>query len=348
MMTVFAVLMMVSACTMPAFAKIWNQSAPKTQTTMPASNVKGNDVWVGTFQLVWNDFSDKIVKSPIVFEDGPSKLAQELNKKNFTADMLSENSYYKAYGEKNLKLKEEIEKNLMDKFGEKSALLEQIDWNSGKGYLVYAMLKKEFKFPAPFPELASEPFARSKEKVRYFGIGKSTTTPGLGLNTDVLFYNYPGDYALKLKTKQGDEIILYKTNSNKSFEELFATVEKKQKKFNGDKDIMHDDLVKIPYIKFSTQMSFDELCNRKIKGTNGMFIEKALQTVDFGLDNKGGNLKSEALVISTMSLMSREGGRKFFFDGPFVLFMKESNQDKPYFALRIKNDNLLEKAVEKK
>ena len=39
-------------------------------------------------------------------------------------------------------------------------------------------------------------------------------------NVEILFYNSEDDFAIKLKTKKGEEVILYKTTGeNKSFEE---------------------------------------------------------------------------------------------------------------------------------
>lgn len=61
------------------------------------SNAK-NTVWVGTFQLIWNDLTDELVKAPVEFVGVKSKLADNLNKKSFTADDLLESSYYKKLG----------------------------------------------------------------------------------------------------------------------------------------------------------------------------------------------------------------------------------------------------------
>lgn len=339
---VFILFCICSMISMSADAK-WFE---KYSSFVPSNTVRENEVWVGTFQLVWNDFQNKIVKAPIKFEGETPKLVDELNRQSFKSSMIAENSYFKAYGEKNLELKDKIEKGLMEKFGETSSIVDGIDWTSGQGYIVYAMLKKEFKYLSAFPEITSASFNGTQEKVRYFGIEESTSNPTLYQNIDVLFYTSENNFAIKLKTKEGEEIILYRTDDDKSFDDLYSSVEKKQKRFLfGKKEFSEQDLLKVPYIKFSKQFSYDELCNKKIVGTNGLFIDKAIQTVEFGLDNQGGNLKSEALVISTMSIMRRDGGRKFFFDKPFVLFMKETNQDRPYFALKVKNSDLLEKAV---
>ena len=78
--------------------------------TSKISTIDTNKVWVGTFNLVWNDFMNEVIKGQIEFVDGYSELANELNKQSFTAEELSEESYYKIYGKSSLKLKQQIEK----------------------------------------------------------------------------------------------------------------------------------------------------------------------------------------------------------------------------------------------
>ena len=78
--------------------------------TSKISTIDTNKVWVGTFNLVWNDFMNEVIKGKIEFVDGYSELANELNKQSFTAEELSEESYYKIYGKSSLKLKQQIEK----------------------------------------------------------------------------------------------------------------------------------------------------------------------------------------------------------------------------------------------
>lgn len=64
--------------------------------------------WCGTFQLVWNDMKNNVVKKDIIF-DPQKEMVENLNKEEFNENMISDEYYYKAYGLKTLKLKEEIE-----------------------------------------------------------------------------------------------------------------------------------------------------------------------------------------------------------------------------------------------
>lgn len=98
----------------------------------------------------------------------------------------------------------------------------------------------------------------------------------------------------------------------------------------------------MPYIKFKETFEYKELTNKKIKGSDYV-ISGAIQTAEFNLDNKGGSLKSEAALIMKMSMPIIQDERKFHFDKPFVLFLKEKDKNAPYFIMDIKNSELLEK-----
>ena len=100
------------------------------------------------------------------------------------------------------------------------------------------------------------------------------------------------------------------------------------------------DELKVPDINIDKTISYDELCDKQILGTNKK-ITKALQTIKFKMDNKGGSLKSEAVIgIMRMSL-APDMSRHFDFDQPFVMFLKEKGKDKPYFAARVDNTEFL-------
>ena len=65
-------------------------------------------------------------------------------------------------------------------------------------------------------------------------------------------------------------------------------------------------------------------------------IYKAIQTISFSLDEKGGRIKSEAASdIKTTAMENYEEKRYFNVDNTFVLFLKEEGKDRPYFAARI-------------
>ena len=307
--------------------------------TSNISSTDKNKVWVGTFNLVWNDFMNDVIGGKIEFEDGPSELADELNKQSFTVNELNSNSYFKIHGGATLDLKNKIENGIKQKFNENSKVLDKVEWGNPESYVLYAMLKKEFNYLERFPTLKNNKFGNSEEKVKYFGI-EPDTSQNASKNIEILFYNSKQDFAIKLKTKEKEEVYLYRTTGeNKTFEENYQEMIEKQSKYDGDKKWDKNDVLNIPFIKINNEINYDELCGRMIKGTN-WYIRQALQTIDFELNNYGGSVKSEALIEALKNAISNKG-REFIYDDDFILYLKEENKQKPYFALKVDNTDIL-------
>lgn len=203
------------------------------------------------------------------------------------------------------------------------------------------MLKKEFNYLEKFSELPDDTFDNSEEKVKYFGIGVSTSKDA-SKNVEILFYNSNEDFAIKLKTKENEEIILYKTTGiDKSFEENYNDIQEFKSKYNGEKVLQKTDILKIPYIMVNGEINYDELCGRIIKETD-TYIKQALQTIEFNLNNIGGNVKSEAVITGTYGA-TQETRKEFILNTDFILYLKEKSKDKPYFALKVNNTDVLVK-----
>ncbi len=321
------------------FKKNRNTESEKLLNTTDYSRTN-DKVWCVTFQLVWNDFMDKFMDSkPVIFEGGNSLFVDELNKRLYDRNILSNDSYYITQGEISLKLKKQIEKDIYRKFKEKSDILNLIDWNAENSYLFYALLKKDFEFLTPFKILANTPFNNSSANVKYFGIDKNEDTL-LRKQIDVLFYESPDEYAVKLQTKENEDVILYRTNKNDTFLSLYEYVVS-----NSNIEKMgSNDTIKIPEISINELINYNELCNKRIKGTNKK-ITAAMQTIKFNMNNKGGSLKSEAaLGMMRMSMPSyKEHIRNYNFDKKFILFLKEKEKNKPYFAVKIDDISYLVK-----
>ena len=116
---VFVVLAIVSLALIYIFRiRKNNKSIPVTEgvAVVPTfdDEISSDSSYCATFQLVWNDMKNEIIKKDIVFN--PEEImATNLNKESFTEDMISDSYYFKAFGPKTIKLKEEIQ-TLLDKF----------------------------------------------------------------------------------------------------------------------------------------------------------------------------------------------------------------------------------------
>ncbi len=305
-------------------------------------NVGQDTAWCGTFQLIWNDLKNDLAKQDIIFMQEPDlQVVKNLNKETFKTEDISENSYYKVYGNPTLELKEQIEKAIKEKFNEESEILDDFSWgsNNPKDYFLYCMLKKEFEFPVAFKELEDGEFANGKySKINYFGLEKDAEEE-LRNQVEVLYYNSPSQFAVKLKTKQNDEIILARGEEGNTFQEIYNNINTNSENYEGIKEFTEKDELKIPNIDFKQKTEFTELEQKEFSFANGdvYIIDKALQTIEFELDKEGGKIKSEAgIMTKEMAIATDEiEERKFNFDDEFVIFLKENDKEKPYFAASI-------------
>ena len=291
--------------------------------------------WCPTFQLIWNDFKNDIVKEDIKFDERLDIL-DNLNKEDFTEKNISSSYYYKIYGRKNLELKNKIETAIKEKFNQKSDILDKFDWSSDAldsgndiidRYFLYSMLYREFEFNKKF-DTFNDKF-KDKENIEYFGIIKDNEE--IRNQIKVYYFNDENDFAVKLLTKNNDEVIVIKNPKGETFDEIYKNVDnKKVYDFNDNDNFM------MPKIDFNVLREYTELQDKAIVTTKGVYtIEKAIQSIMFSLDEKGGKVKSEAGMDVKYETATIKKHRNFYVNDTFALFLKEANKDKPYFALRV-------------
>ncbi len=314
--------------------------------------LKPNSAWCGTFQLVWNDMQNEVVGQEIVFNP-QLKVVENLNKQTFKEEDISEEYYYKKFGLKTLELKEEIENGIKDKFDETSDILDKLDWSESAlsteeddRYLFYAMLKKEFKFENKFDELERGSFENKYDDIEYFGIQEGTDK-SVRNQVDVWYEFGENDFAVSLNTSDGDEVILVRNPEGKSFEEVYENADGKSMLYEGIHSFGEKDTLKVPKIDMDVLKKYEELKNKEFPTADGKtgIIAEAIQSIQMQLDHTGGKIKSEAAIdmIKETAIMPEEGdGREFNFDGKFVIFLKESSKDKPYFAASIEDIKLFQ------
>ena len=314
--------------------------------TMNSESSAPNRIWVGTFQIVWNDVIDNLIKSPIEFIDGENKTAADLNNREFNKEDIAENSYYTKSGTVSPELKKEIEDGIWKKFNETSDILDSMDfsYNPAK-ILFYAMLKKDFKFLEAFDKLDDEKFGQNPNPVKYFGINELSSRR-LYKNVSVLFYNRHDDFAISLHTKGNDEVILYRTDDDKKFNEYYKDLTDKTKEFEESQIFGNYDRLKVPDIKLYQITNFSDLEGKQIKDTD-FTIEKTIETVDFRMNNEGVKLKSEAAIsIENCAIIAAPPKiRRFYFNDTFVLFLIEKGKTVPYYAMRVRDIESLNKTA---
>lgn len=252
----------------------------------------------------------------------------------FQINIIIKKSGYPSYA-----LKAEIEKAIKNKFNETSDILDDFDWDNrdSKDYFLYVMLKKNFEFEKEFEELENGRFGKF-DNVKYFGIEEDESGE-LKNQVQVLYYNSADDFAIKLETKQEDEVFLCKNPQGKTFNEIYKNMKNQEAKYDGKTYLTEGERLKVPNIKMKEKNEIKEVENYSFLFANGdsYHIEKALQTIEFELDRKGGKVKSEAamMVKFESAMLEPEEKREFFVDDTFVIFLKEEDKNVPYFAAKI-------------
>ena len=295
---------------------------PSYQSTLDENTI--NNLWVGTLDLAWKDLEEKIGLNKIELEGEMPQIANDLNESTFSKEMLNPNDY-----------KINVERTVTN------------------GYKIDATLNKELNFLESFDNFSDYKwtFGNGDEAIKYFGINNASPEE-MNKNVEILFYNklnngslLSNDMAIKLKTKEGDEIILYRTDDKKSFDEYYEDITAKTKNYKGRTEFSEDDELRVPYVKVNGMINYNQLYDKKIKNSKGLYIYDVIQNVNFYLNERGCNLSSKATMVTEYMGIGQDT-KYCYFQDTFIIFMKEKNSDKPYFALKVDNNDILEKIEE--
>ena len=295
---------------------------------------------------------NEVVKKDIVFTP-QLDMVKNLNKEDFNQSMLSEDYYYKIYGLKSLSLKEQIENGIKEKFNQTSDILDDFDWSDSeldnpndtyrRRYFFYTMLYRKFEFLQEFDKLDNGKFGDKYKDIEYFGIDKNTKD-AVGSQIKVLYYNSKDDFAILINTKTDDEVIFCKSPKGNNFNEIYENMNAESQKYEGSKSFKSVDEFKAPKLKIDEKREYKELANKKFKTEDPIYniaeIKKAIQTIQLSLDEKGGEIKSEAaiemdMVSTSYSKPKKDNPRYFYVDDTFTIFLREKGKEKPYFAGRV-------------
>ena len=295
---------------------------PSYQSTLDENTI--NNLWVGTLDLAWKELEEKIGLNKIELEGKMPQIANDLNESTFSKEMLNPNDY-----------KINVERTVTN------------------GYKIDATLNKELNFLESFDNFSDYKwtFGNGDEAIKYFGINNASPEE-MNKNVEILFYNklnndslLSNDMAIKLKTKEGDEIILYRTDDKKSFDEYYEDIKAKTKNYKGRTEFSEDDELRVPYVKVNGMINYNQLYDKKIKNSKGLYIYDVIQNVNFYLNERGCNLSSKATMVTEYMGIGKDT-KYCYFQDTFIIFMKEANSDKPYFALKVDNNDILEKIEE--
>jgi hypothetical protein len=310
-----------------------------------------NLIYCATVNLTWNELSE-FMKGKVTFGQ-PIETVEFLNRKSFTKEMLDEKCYLAYADLVGNDIVNKIVKNLKEKFDETS----KIDFNSldlkPSDILAYSFLLKILTFEKKFEALDNH-LHFSGELVDAFGIKKvgSDTEKKLKNQVYVLHYKNQDDFSISLRTQSQDVIILVKTPTADTIENIIKLNETlieaslKDSLERPEFRLQKNESLIIPKIEFDLEHHFKEMIGQDlyVDGEHAnYFIADAVQFIKFVLNEEGAKLRSEMAIFAYRYMSFNESRpRQFIFDKPFLIYLKE--KDSPlYFAAWVANTEILKK-----
>lgn len=303
--------------------------------------VKGkNIVYCSTFQLAWNELRDKIIREDIKLENQPAMVGI-LNKKYASKADLSENSYFATagYGKQNIINK--INEALTRKFGKDAPKVK--DRLGPEDIIAYAYLYKNLAFSPAFEDLKNPVRFNSSCPVKGFGIDSVEDKHRKIIEqVEIPYYKNDNEFVVKLTPKvRNDEIFLAKVAPKATLYDTLKYVQSKNNLYTSD-FLEEGDSLQVPKFEFKLEKSYKELENKHLLNKNfkDYYISKAIQNIDFKLNEKGAILKSEAKMVVALGCLPVQKNKYLIFDRPFLIYLKEKKSNNPYLVIWAENTDL--------
>lgn len=309
-------------------------------------------LWCGTFQLAWNEVCT-LVGEDLQFVGQQSAMVAALNKQAFVKEDLDEAACVALADFVRNDVHARISRELKAKFHGRAspkALPSPLDAPRPQDIVAYAYLFKNFEFSTPFERLEL-PLRFAGTEVASFGIGEEYKSSQAKLCDQVVVHDYksPDDFVIELLAKsEGDHVVLAKTDPRETLEETIAAVEQRIARAQSAKAVSGD-ILKVPKFNFDITRRYTELPDSPLRVANpniakDLRIISAVQNIRFQMDEKGVKLKSDSHISFGCGDSSKKHGKRvMIFDKPFLLMLKRTDAQSPYFALWVGNAELLQR-----
>lgn len=318
---------------------------PTLDTPMPDGK---NVIWCASFQLAWNKLKNDVIKEPVQLDEN-QEVATRLNNAAVSETDLPDGASYSAAGFDSDGIADKIRRDMERQFpGTPVTLPEQ----SPRGVTAYGYLRTNVKFTRPFFE--HEKGFHFSDKGHIGGFGRSQEHESgrreLDEQVDVLYIKYEGrayDTPVKAcavdlcKNSEPNQIVAARLPRGVSLADTLAA---HQKLANSEPEPFedrrfHGDELRVPNMRWKIKHDFKELLGRALlnEAYRGLDIDVAFQEIEFSLDRSGAKLSSQAAIHL------KGEPREFYFDRPFLLYVKKRDSEHPFFVMWVDNDELLQR-----
>jgi hypothetical protein len=329
-------------------------------------------LWCSSFQLAWNQLRNDIVNEPVRLANA-QEIADRLNRAPQSVDDIAPDSVFAVAGFERDGIREKIRLSMAQRFP--GSPIPAIP-GGPDAIVAFAHLAADVKYQFPFHVWAKPlSFVDSRGRttpVRCFGIPPfDYRIPEEVVNqVRVLFapttHGQLSEFAIDLSSKsQPNQIVLALLKPALSLTDTLAEVQKRIDSFQAriqlnpkfkDELLHHDERVLVPAMNWRIAHGFSELegpdksllndCCRK------QFIAQAYQDIEFKLDANGATVSSNAHLAVTTTMKNPDlqprPDTAFFFDRPFLIYLKKRDAKHPFFVMWVNDAELLQPAPPEK
>jgi len=217
--------------------------------------------------------------------------------------------------------------------------------------------KAEFSKSLPF-EIKLDSYDKrlnfKGEPVASFGVGGYSDYKQRN-NVQIIYYKDDDNFIIELLPKdKKHEIILFKTDKvfqsmaemNKEILKLteIGNNERENEKLEWKYWLNSEDIVIIPKINFNIETNYSNLERKNFNTTDQNYkTETVWQRTAFILDENGAEIESEAETVTMCAIIEeeKEKPKNMIFDKNFLILLKRTDSQNPYFGLWVTNTELL-------
>jgi hypothetical protein len=326
--------------------------APTLDTPIPE---KKSALWCSSFQLAWNHLKTDVANEAVQLKNAEA-IADRLNRSEQSDNDLDAQDFYAVAGLARDGIIPKIQSEMERKFPNIPTPVLDVP---ADGAVAYGYMRAQMKFTIPFFENDERfPFTDSNGRqvaVKSFGIRKKDDYAYWRLREQVQVLYCPKD--VFWQEKEGGEFIVDPCKSSEPYQIILASIGRKptlaeavadaqqkmtRKPFNEIASHFHPrDSLLIPSMHWRISHRFRELEGKDKQlmnpMMNGLFLDTALQTIQFRLDRSGAELSSESKVYV------KPGASYFHFNRSFLIIMKKRDAKQPFFVMWVDNAELLDK-----
>jgi hypothetical protein len=310
-------------------------------------------VWCASFQLAWDRLKKDVAKGPLEVQNAEA-VAARLNAAEYPESSLDPTTFFAAAGLTKNGIVERIKAEMEKRFPETPT--PELD-PTLDGAVAYGYLKAGVKYSLPFFDndkaFTFTDSAGISTRVKSFGVRRKDEDAYNQLRKQVAILYLP---EVLIEKEEITEFILDPCRDSSPYQILLARVDRKatlaatladaERKIkehptNEFTSRFQGTTLLIPGMQWRVRHHFEELEGKDKQLLNpslkGLYLDTALQTIDFRLDRGGAELASEAKGVG------KKGGRSFFeCNRPFLVYMKKRGGSQPFLVMWVANAELMQ------